>query len=246
MKIIVVYNHKGGVTKTTTSINSATFLQAYYDRKVCIIDCDDEQWSTYEEHQREMEEVQLKYNHDALAIQSDITSKVLVNYDVEKCLVKNFEQKLAQLSEEAYDYIFVDLGNRTLAQSSYVFSLADQIIVPYSNDMNEIREAIGFYQTIRENYPLITIHCVVVKIDKSRVDNHSKIKANLIENYGLKYYDNIILDRIHYVNNRSFFYPLSFKRETKDYNSGFVSFVEELIMKSEGIKPISNLTLETA
>ncbi|GAA4277531.1 ParA family protein [Aquimarina mytili] len=232
MKIIIVYNHKGGVSKTTTTVNTATFLEAYYGKKVAIIDCDDYQWSTYNNHQREMDLVLDSYQNDREAIEKAIAEKKIVNYDVEKCLVQDFDDKIEEVRSKDYDYVFVDLGNRTLSECEPVFGIADQILIPYSNDEEEIQKAIAFYNLIRNNFPHVQAFCLVVKIEKSRVENHQKIRNILQEKHGLQYYDTIIPLRTRFVKERSFFKPLNFETEKKDFNQGLISFVDELLHKT--------------
>ncbi|QKX07734.1 ParA family protein (plasmid) [Aquimarina sp. TRL1] len=232
MKIVIIYNHKGGVAKTTTTINTATFLSAYYDKKICIIDCDDYQWTTYEKYQGEKEKVLKSYNNDPEKILKAIEEKEIVDNDVEKCLMEDFDDKLLEIQNKNYDYVFVDLGNRTLKEAKAAFSKADQIVVPYSNDQDEINEALKFYEAIEEVFPLVPIYCLVLKIEANRVSKHNKIKEILSASNNIKYYDSIILKRQRYIETKSFFYPLDYQTEYDDVKYGLISFTKELLEKT--------------
>lgn len=255
MKIIIIYNHKGGVAKTTTTINLCTILAAYFNKKVCIIDSDELQWSTFEEYQGEKETVLKLYENKGDLLQSDIQQKKIVDYDVFCCFIndnseiynehnlskpperriKSFHDTIEDLKGKNYDYVFVDLGNRTLSECSTIFDVTDQIIIPYSNDKMEIKKGISFYHTIKDFYPNIETNCLIVRITKGQIENHLSIKEKLIEKKNLTYFDSIIYKRNRYYKDRSFFFPLNYKIEEKDEdeNGGLLNFAKEFLQISE-------------
>ena len=62
MNTIIIFNFKGGVTKTTTTILAANFLDVYHGKKVALIDADDDQWSSYSVYEEEKKKLVSQYS----------------------------------------------------------------------------------------------------------------------------------------------------------------------------------------
>lgn len=231
MKIISFYNHKGGVGKTTNTILSATNLNYYFKKKVCIIDCDDDQWSTSEEYEDEYKSLQNDYKGEE--IKHLIESKRIVQYDIFEEYVKNVPSLIESFKED-YDYVFLDLGNRYLDQSKELFNKIDHFIIPFSRDRKEFKKAIQFYSFLNDNFPKSLKTLLLIKLELR--DNHLESFKGILDYFEKKswdYFSQPILSRERYTNKYcSFFFPLSKKIEEKETHFNYINFLKEFIKKT--------------
>lgn len=240
-KLITFYNHKGGVTKTTSTILTATNLVYHFEKKVAIIDCDDDQWSTSE--MKEGELLKVKGNYSEKELLKLFEDKKIVDFDVYKAYLNKSSQTeevqyvkdiLDDIKNEEYDYIFLDMGNRTLNQCEEIFSMVDLFIIPFSQDEDEIKKARQFYQLVNDVFPNSEKYMINVKVNKTpkRISTFNSLKEYLIdEKYNV--FSQPILDRDRYKEvNKSFFFPMRKSEEEKEGAFNFFNFIKEFIQKT--------------
>lgn len=228
MNTIIIFNFKGGVTKTTTTILTANFLDVYHGKKVALIDADDDQWSSYSVYEEEKKKLVSKYSEKE--IDKLLESRKIADIDVFKMYtseVLEFRGKLAKDNE--YDFLFIDLGQRNIEDTFDIFTIADHIIVPYSKDSEEIKKSVVFTNVIKRNFPDKNIKSLVVKIEKNKIDDFMEIRKNLKERYNNDYYKSVILKRDRYPQKRSLIWPLNLAEEKRDHDEGILSFINEFL-----------------
>lgn len=239
-KIISFYNHKGGVSKTTSTIITATNLSFHFGKKIAIIDCDDDQWSTSEEKEDELEKLQSDYTEEE--IENLLNSKKITEYDVYKGRIskdiKDDIEYVDHILDEIkgqYDYIFLDMGNRSLNHSEKIFKEIDYFLIPFSQDKSEIKKACQFYQIVNDLFSESTPYLLMVKLNKTRkrMENHKAVFEYLNNELKFNMFEQAILERDRYIERyKSFFFPIKKIEEEKEGLYNYFNFLNEFIKKT--------------
>jgi MinD-like ATPase involved in chromosome partitioning or flagellar assembly len=173
-QIVVVFNPKGGVGKTTISVNTAAVLQIRRDQRVLLIDCDTvtghiatslgmgsvptvvDVWGTEKAtgYQRPLSEIATPHSsgvHVLVMAQSPLHTEVLEPRRVAQAIA---------VARETYDWVIVDMHPDYGPLNQAIFALADQILVPVTPDVPAIRAAVQFREIsvelqIRERLALV-------------------------------------------------------------------------------------------
>lgn len=164
-KIIAIANQKGGVGKTTTSINLASAL-AYLERKVLLIDLDPQGNATqglgYKVQENDLivydvllsdttiEEARIQLKRppmDLLPTNINLAGADLemVNFHNRESLLKN---KLATV-KEYYDYILIDCPPSLGLLNTNALTAADSVIIPVQCEYYALEGVTQLLSTIR-------------------------------------------------------------------------------------------------
>lgn len=206
----------------------ACFLDVYYGKKIGIIDADEYQWSLNSIYQEEKNELFKNYSEEE--IDKLLEDKKSANIDVHKMMVNEIVGFVSKVKKNSpYDFLFIDLGQRKIDETLYIFELADHIIVPYSKDAEEIKKSVIFSTSIKRNFPDKNIKSLVIKIFRNKADDFMEIRKNLKRRFDNDYYKSIILGRDRYPEKRSLIWPLNYSVEEKDFGKGVISFMNEFL-----------------
>jgi MinD-like ATPase involved in chromosome partitioning or flagellar assembly len=163
-QLIVVFNPKGGVGKTTIAVNTAAALQVRRGQRVLLIDCDTvtghvvtslgmveiptvvDVWTA---DQKSGE------SHSLAEIASAHTSGVhVVTMSRSPLHTEVLEPKrVAQAigaARESFDWVVVDMHPDYGPMNQGIFAMADQILVPVTPDVPTIRAAVQFREVAVE------------------------------------------------------------------------------------------------
>jgi MinD-like ATPase involved in chromosome partitioning or flagellar assembly len=157
-QIIVVFNPKGGVGKTTISMNTSSVLQMRKEQRVMLIDCDTvtghvstslgmgalptvvDVWTREIGTVRESSLSQIASRHS-----SGIDVLVMSNSPLHTEVLE--PRRVAEAIAAArvlYDWVIVDMHPDYGPLNQAIFALADQILVPVTPDVPTIRAAVQF------------------------------------------------------------------------------------------------------
>ena len=203
-KVIAIANQKGGVGKTTTSINLAASL-AVLEKKALIIDADPQanttsglNFSPDNDEQRTLYEVMIGRIGiaDAL-IQTEIArlhmipSHInLVGAEIEMLEADKRESLLKDALDPIrgdYDYIIIDCSPSLGLITVNTLTAADSVIIPVQPEFFALEGLGKLLQTIRlvQNgvNPALTIEGFVVTMFDGRTRVHSQVLAELREHF---------------------------------------------------------------
>lgn len=197
MKIISMLNFKGGVGKTTTTILLNEYIKTIHNKKVCVIDFDNQlnisllknkkiDYSFIDYLQGKKESFNYFINNDFVSGSNGINN---LNIDVN--IFKNFFKKLSKY----YDYLLIDLSPFENQFNINILSLSDVIICPNNSDLfslNSITKVYKYFNYFNNNNNNKMI-CIF-----NNIYTNSKLEKELIKDF-LNKYKNDLKD-IYFIN----------------------------------------------
>ena len=144
-KIITFYNHKGGVSKTTTNFNIAYYLSQFENKKVLVIDADP---------QCNITELLLTNIIKQLDEESEKTGNIieLPGTSLLDILIPRIEGETASVDISKINLIEVKhnlfLIKGDVALSKIEDALAESYIQRYSSKIHEKRNYVAFYDLL--------------------------------------------------------------------------------------------------
>lgn len=206
-RVIAVANQKGGVGKTTTSLNLAAGLSKS-GKKVLLIDMDPSGNLTiglgFEKNQRSTLKNMLEYIIMDAAFEPteavirheegfDLvpSNKLLTGMDTSLITVEDREyvlQKYIETLRAGYDYIIIDCMPSLGMLTVNAMTAADSVLIPvqpkyYSAD--GISELLKVYAAVKRNFnPEIEIEGILYTIDEPRLNATKRMKEAVQQAYG--------------------------------------------------------------
>ncbi|HEY5487009.1 MAG TPA: AAA family ATPase [Candidatus Limnocylindrales bacterium] len=173
-RVVIVFNPKGGVGKTTIAMNLAAAMQLLEGQRVLLIDCDTvtghiasslgmerprtvvAAWTEDQNTGREESFADIAIRHSSgvsvlVLSQSPLHTQILEPRRIAEAITA---------ARSSYNWIFVDMHPDYGPLNQGIFSLADRIIVPVTPDVPCLRAAVQFADVavelnIRERLALV-------------------------------------------------------------------------------------------
>ena len=211
VKIISVANQKGGVGKTTTSINLATSLSAI-NKKILLIDADPQGNAStgigisYENRSPNLYDLIVDEALDERAIKNTIvpgldiiTSNTnLAASEIELAEIKNREFVLSNILSKIkdYDYILIDCPPALGLLTINALVASNSIIIPLQSEffaLEGISSLVNSIQLIRESFnPKLVIEGILLTMVDKRNSLSSLVEKDVRNHFGETVYKTTI------------------------------------------------------
>ena len=211
VKIISVANQKGGVGKTTTSINLATSLSAI-NKKILLIDADPQGNAStgigisYENRSPNLYDLIVNENLDLNAIKKTIVPGLevttantnLAASEIELAQVENREFVLSNLLSkiEGYDYILIDCPPALGLLTINALVASHSIIIPLQSEffaLEGISSLVNSIELIKESFnPNLVIEGILLTMVDKRNSLSSLVEKDVRDHFGETVYKTTI------------------------------------------------------
>ena len=247
-RVIAIANQKGGVGKTTTTVNLSASL-AVHDKKILLVDCDPQgnatsglgiNKSTINKtiYDILINDVDSKYvlqmtNYGVTVLPSNIN---LAGAEVE--LVSKFarESKLRNALDplrKDYDYILIDCPPSLGLLTINALTAADSIIIPIQCEfyaLEGVTQLMNTIQLVKSSLnPLLAIDGIIMTMYDSRTNLSQMIVEDVKKNFGYLVYDTLIPRSIRLAEAPSYGMPIiSYDRKSKSAEI-YLKLAEEVL-----------------
>lgn len=251
-KIIAIANQKGGVGKTTTSINLSAALAAQ-GKKVLIIDTDPQGNATsgFGVEKNELDNTVYELMLGECTIKECILSEVIPNLDmlptnvnlaaieIETIDVENKEYILKNELDwikDKYDFILIDCPPSLSMLTVNAMSAADSVLVPIQCEYYALEGLSQLIHTInlvksRLNEDL-EMEGVVFTMYDSRTNLSAEVVENVKENLDEKIFDTVIPRNIRLAEAPSFGKPITEYDPKSAGSVSYISLAQEIIKEN--------------
>lgn len=257
-KIIAVANQKGGVGKTTTSINlTASF--AAMKRKVMLIDLDPQGNASvgsgvyksdikYASHQVLCNEVNIKdaliktaFGFDLLA-----TTQELIVAEMQLLHAPQREQRLKTILAQVindYDYIIIDCPPSLSILTVNALNAADSVLVPIQCEYYALEGLSGLLNTIEEVRNTINPRLQIEGLLRTMYDGRNRlaldVSAQLLTHFPERVYRTVIPRNVRLAEAPSHGTPIIHYDEKSQGAMAYLALAGEILRRSENKNSIN-------
>jgi len=252
-KVIAIANQKGGVGKTTTSINLSSCL-AELNKKVLVIDMDPQGNTTsglgIDKNRLEKSVYEVLIEEETIddCIQKDIFRNLdvlpanvsLSGAEIELIDSDNrsyvLDSKIRKI-EDNYDYIIIDCPPSLSILTVNALTTANSVIVPIQCEfyaLEGISQLMKTIELVKERLnPTLSIEGVVFTMYDSRTNLSAQVVANVKANLNEKIYETVIPRNVRLAESPSHGLPINYYDKKSAGAIGYQQLAKEVVECNE-------------
>ncbi|MBO4400530.1 MAG: ParA family protein [Selenomonadaceae bacterium] len=246
-KVIAVANQKGGVGKTTTSINLSASL-AHFGQRVLIVDCDPQGNATSgfginRNTRRSIYDVLIKSFNPLYALQMTsygvtvLPANIdLAGAEIELVSLNQRELKLRDALDKVrghYDYIIIDCPPSLGLLTINALTAADAILTPLQCEFYALEGVTQLFKTVeivRANLnPLLFVEGVVMTMFDRRTKHHQHVVEEVREGFGYLVYKTVIPRSVRLAEAASYGKPILYYDENSRSAEVYLELAKEVL-----------------
>ena len=255
-KIIAIANQKGGVGKTTTTINLGAYL-AVLGKKVLLIDIDP-QGST--SSGLGVEKRKLAKSIYSVLVGEDAAADAILHTSVKNLdiipsnidlsgaeieLVSMLKNALGELRNH-YDYILIDCPPSLALLTVNAITVADSILIPIQGEFFALEGLSQLMNTIKlaKKYlnPALDVEGVVLTMFDGRSNIVNNVADEILKVFGKKVFSTRIPRNIRLVESTSYGLPIMQYEPRSTGSLAYLSLAEELLKRNnDTYTPVKNV-----
>lgn len=251
-KIIAVANQKGGVGKTTTSINLAASFAAMH-RKVALIDLDPQGNATVGSG---VNKQQINhYSHNVLCNEVDIlsalvktnsgyeilaTNQDLIVAEMQLLQITEREQRLKKILEPlllAYDYILIDCPPSLSILTVNALVAAHSVLIPIQCEYFALEGLTGLLKTVEQIRTTINSKLHIEGLLRTMYDGRNRlaldVSAQLLEHFPERVYRTVIPRNVRLAEAPSHGLPVMHYDEKSQGALAYLALAGEILRRAE-------------
>ncbi|MDE7395520.1 MAG: AAA family ATPase [Clostridiales bacterium] len=261
-KIVAIANQKGGVGKTTTTINLGAYLAAF-GKKVLLVDIDPQGSTT---SGLGVEKRNLMHSIYSVLVGDDdakscvrhtgvenldiIPSNIdLSGAEIELVSMENREKVLKHALEALrndYDYILIDCPPSLALLTVNAITVADSILIPIQGEFFALEGLSQLMNTIKlaKKYlnPALDVEGVVLTMFDGRSNIVNSVADEILKVFGRKVFSTRIPRNIRLVESTSYGLPIMQYDPRSTGATAYCTFTEEFLRRNnDEFKPIENV-----